>query len=337
MKPLGVIGAFPAPAACRRPAGFTLVELMLAMVLLTVVVGSILTLIISQTHYVSRLSGDVQQLDQVRTAQEMLSLEIADLSRGSVTVARSDSLAYLLPIQWGIICGPIDRNTQQAPPAKGGKTKTGAVAPAYSTTVALQFEPAADALGDPAPDGFALSLDGVSFSYYSAAAWSTLAITQDTAAAIACMNVPGQAPTGKTKAPSKKTAPAPPATVQIGSTSDYYSSAGLTAAVGSTPQERTLLFAYLGVSYFLKPDSTGNVVLYRATRAGTQKLAWPFGSAAGFKYRLNDGSTAATVSVANLARIRAVQLNLPAIRTARAATRADTLNVQPWLSLFNAR
>ena len=306
------------------------------MVLLSIVVGSILTLVLSQTRYVSRLGGDVQQLDQVRTAQELLSLEIADLSRGSVTVARSDSIAYLLPIQWGIVCGPIDRNNQQAPPTKL-KTKTGAVAPLYSATVALQFEQAADALGDPTPDGFALSQDGVTFSYYPTATWSTLAITHDTAAAIACMNTPAQAPAPKTKPPSKKSAPAPPSTVQIGSTDDYYSSTGLTPAVGSTPQERTLMFAYLGVSYFLKRDSTGNMVLYRATRAGTQKLAWPFGSAAGFKYRLDDGSTAATIGVGNLARIRAVQMNLPAIRTARGATQADTLNVQPWLSLFNAR
>lgn len=336
MKPLGVACAFPAPVACRRSAGFTLTELMVAMLLLSIVVGSILTLILSQTSYVSRLGGDVQQLDQVRTAQELLSLEIADLSRGSVTVARSDSIAYLLPIQWGIVCGPIDRNTQQAPPTKL-KTKTGAVAPVYSATVALQFEQAADALGDPTPDGFALSQDGVNFSYYPTATWSTLAITHDTAAAIACMNTSPQAPATKTKPPSKKTAPAPPATVQIGSTDDYYSSTGLTPAVGSTPQERTLMFAYLSVSYFLKGDSTGNMVLYRATKAGTQKLAWPFGSAAGFKYRLDDGSTAATIGVGNLARIRAVQMNLPAIRSAREGTKADTLNVQPWLSLFNAR
>ena len=340
MKPLGVICAVPAPVACRRSAGFTLAEIVVAMLLLSIVVGSIVTLILSQTRYVSRLGGDVQQLDQVRTAQELMSLEIADLSRGSMTFARSDSMAYRLPIQWGIVCGTIDRNAQQAPPANK-KTKTGAVVPVYSTTVALQFEQAADALADPTPDGFALSQDGVTFSYYPTASWAALAMVQDTAAAIACLNTPAQAPTKKAKPPSKKSAPPAPSTTQLGSTDDFYSSTGLTAAVGSTPEERTLMFAYLSVSYFLKRDSTGYMVLYRATRAGTQKLAWPFGTAAGFNYRLDDGSIAYAGASgfipANLPRIRAVQMMLPAIRTAREAAKADTLNVQPWLSLFNAR
>jgi prepilin-type N-terminal cleavage/methylation domain-containing protein len=335
MKTRGAVGAFPAPVACHRSAGFTLVELMVAMVLLSIVVGSIMTLMISQARYVSRLSGDVQRLDQVRTAQQLLSVEIADLSRGSVTFARSDSIAYRLPIQWGIICGPINRNVLQTAPKK--KAKTGADVPTPSTIVALQFEPPADALGDPTPEGFALSLDGVSFSYYPDATGSALAMTPDTAAASACLNDPAQAPKAKAPPPSKKNAPAPPTTTQVGSTDDYYSSAGLTAAAGSMPGERTLIFAYLSVSHFLKSDSTGNTVLYRATSAGTQKLAWPFGSAAGFRYRLDDGSTATTVASGSLARIRAVQVNLPAIRTARGVTSADTINVQPWISLFNAR
>ena len=335
MTTRGAVGAVPAPARCRRAAGFTLVELMVAMVLLSIVVGSILSLIISQSRYVSRISGDVQRLDQVRTAQQSLTEEITDLSRGSVSYALSDSIVYRLPIRWGIICGSINRNSLQTAATK--KTKTGAIVAVPSTTVALQFEPPAEALGSPVPEGFALSLDGVSFTYYPDASGSALTMTLDTAAASACLNAPAQAPTKKAPAHSKKTAPPPPTPTQIGSTDDYYRAAGLTAAVGSTPGERTLIFAYLTVSHFLKSDGKGNLILYRATGAGTQKLAWPFASGAGFLYRLYNGSTHTSVSGGNLALIRAVQVNLPAIRTARGATKGDTMNVQPWISLFNAR
>ena len=61
-----------------------------------------------------RHPGDVV-LERV---QQLLRDEVADLPRSAVVFARRDSLAYRLPIRWGMICGPIDRATTPAKPAK---------------------------------------------------------------------------------------------------------------------------------------------------------------------------------------------------------------------------
>jgi len=314
--------------------GFTLAEMLIAMVLLAVVIGTVLSMILSQSRYVSRVSGDVTTLDQVRASQEMLSYEVADLSRGSITFAGPDSIAYRLPIQWGVICGPIDRFTAQAPPAKKGSTT--AVAPVYSTTVALQFEPDATALGTPAADGIATSLDGVTFKYYPVTNWSSLSITKDTMGAHYCLDA-APSPAKKKVKPGKKGAPPPPPATVIGDVDDYYVSPTLYTTLGGTPDERTLMYAFVEVSYYFKLDNSGGKVLYRNSKGLAQKLAWPFSPSAGFAYRLANATVSNTVSSANLANIRAVRVNLPAVRAQRGAMRADTLNVQPWVYLFNAR
>jgi prepilin-type N-terminal cleavage/methylation domain-containing protein len=340
MRPLPhPVPEFATPAR-RRPAGFTLVELVVSMVLLGVVVASVLSLILSQARFVSRVSSDIQALDQVRTAQETLSYEVSDLPRGAVVYARSDSLVYRLPIKWGLVCGPIDRNQVQAPVIDPKKGTVKVVAP--TTIAAMQMEPDADDLGTTTADGFALSADGTTFSFYPVSNWTTtLGLTaNDTAAAIACLNITAPTVAKAKKAPhTKKTAPAVPAeSVALVPAADYYRSTGLKAAVGGTlPRERTLMFAYLTVSYFLKNDGAGNRILYRATSAGTQSLAWPFAGNAAFNYRLDNNTTGSTISSANVARIRAVQMNLPPVRLRRGAAAGDTMNVQPWLTLYNAR
>lgn len=321
----------------RGAAGFTLIEVMVAMLMLVIVVASVVALIISQTRNLSLVNGDVQALDQVRAAQEMLGNEIAILPRGGVKFARADSIAYHLPIVWGVICGPIDRTHPTTVVTKKTKTSTGASVVLYSDTVAMQYEPDADALGTPTPDGFATSSDGVTFSFYPVATFSSLGITSDTAAASACMSLPPLTTTKKKKKPGKKDAPPPPDTTQVGTSADYYRSGGIKAVVGSAPGERTLMFSYLDVSYYLVNDGTGKKILYRGTKYGSQKLAWPFTASAGFTYRLDDGTTSTTVATSNLPRIRSIQTALPAIRAQRGSTKADTLNVQPWLYLYNAR
>jgi type II secretory pathway pseudopilin PulG len=321
----------------RWALGFTLVEIMISMVMLGIVVGSVAALVISQTRNLGRVTGDVQALDQVRTAQEMLGNEIATLPRGAVQYAAGDSVSYHLPIVWGVICGAIDRTHPLTITTKKTKTTTGATVFVYSDTVAMQYEPDADALGTPTPDGFALSSDGVTFAFYPLANYSSLGITSDTAAASACMSLPPILSTKKKKKPGKKDAPPVPDSTVVGSTADFYRAGGIKAAVGGQVGERTLMFAYLDVGYKLRTDSAGGRILYRGTKYGAEKLAWPFTASAAFAFRLDDGTTVGTVSGLNLARIRAIQTTLPAIRTQRGKARADTLNLQPWLYLYNAR
>lgn len=317
------------PRARPERAGFTLVEMIIGMALLSVLCAVVLAMVTSQTRYVSKINTDVQLLDQVRAANELIGSEVADLPRGAVRYARRDSIAYELPIAWGVICGPMNRQLVQAPPTKA------VVIP--DSVQAIQFEPMATALGSPTPEGFALAFNGVDFTYHPVANWSELKLTQDDLAGNACLDAIPLKGVPVPKVPKGQVPPPPPANVQITAAEEYYRSPALVRIAGIAPAERSLIFAYMKVSYFLKPNGDNGVALYRATAGGSQKLAWPFSSSAGFTYRLADNSTSFTVPSASVPLIRAVRVDLPATRAARNHSRADTLTVQPWMPLYNAR
>ena len=329
-------GKRPAAVAPNRARkGFSLVELIVAMALLSIVCMAILSMITSQTRYVGQINTDVQMLDQVRAANELLSTEIADLPRGAMLFARRDSISYRLPIMWGVICGPVDR---QAVQAKKTKLKKGETPIAPTTKIALEFEPPADVLGDPSPEGLGLSENGTAFNYYPVANWSSLALVSSDSAGLSCLDGPALA--GKKKKagkPKKNALPVPPVVTVIESLEDYYETVQIGALIGDAPDERALILGYVTVNYYLKPVADGEFALYRSTSNGSQKLAWPFSAGAGFTYRLDDNTTSTTVTLANIPRVRAVRVDLPATRKARGNARADSVVVQPWIPLFNAR
>ena len=326
--------ATAAPHRARK--GFTLVELIVGMVLLSIVCTAILSMIISQSRYVGQINTDVQMTDQIRAANELMSSEIADLPRGAVLFARNDSIAYRLPVMWGVVCGPTDRQAFQA---KKTKLKKGETAIAPTTNIALNLEELPDVLGDPQPEGLGISGNGTSFDYWPVAHWSDLHLVSSDSAANSCLDAPAAAP-GKKKPPKPKKGnlPTPPVQTVVESLDNYYETAAIgPIANNDAPDERSLILGYINVSYFLKPVANQGQVLYRSTATGTQKLAWPFSTSAGFTYRLDDATTSTTVTSANLPRVRAVRVDLPVTRSARNNRRADTLAVQPWIPLYNAR
>lgn len=319
----------------RLRAGFTLIEIMMAMVLMALIMTSVVALLMSQVRFASQVNADVQALDEVTATQDLLNGEVASLTRGGVLFARGDSLSYRLPLSWGVVCGPVDRHLKQATQTNK-KSKT-AKAVVYSSTAALALEPTPTAIKGPTPEGFALSGDGANFTYYAVSPWSTMAMTKDTVAALACLRAAPE-PAGKSKnVRGRKTNMNTVTTTTLGSVDDYYTTPRLSTVVGDIPDERTLMITYATVNYYFKTDGTGGVSLYRNTAAGTERVAGPFTTAAGFSFRLSTGATATTYSSGNLALIRAIRTNLPALRAKRGTMAADTLNVQPWLYLFNAR
>jgi prepilin-type N-terminal cleavage/methylation domain-containing protein len=318
----------------KRRVGFTLIEVMMAMVIFAVVMTAVVSLLMSQVRYVSQIGSDVQVLEQVNTAQSLLSSEIASLTRGSVRFARADSVVVALPLSWGVVCGPIDRHLTSAPPANK-KSKKGAATPVYSTTAALSLEPPAADLGSPVPDGFALSTDGANYTYYPVATWSTLGLANDTTAALACMTRPSVSSGGK-KDPKKAVATPPTTTTLYAPREEYWRSTGLAGAVGEAPDGGSLMLTYLTVSYFFRAES-GGMFLYRSSKLGAQKLAGPFDWQAGFLYRLANGTSATSIVSASLPNIRAIRPTLVAVRRSRQTVKADTLTINPWMYLFNAQ
>lgn len=322
----------PRPHRARRRRGFTLTEILIAMTLMAIVISAVVTLLLSQSRFVSRISGDVAALDQAAVAEEMLRTEVASLPAGALLLARPDSLAFRLPLSWGVVCGPLDRSTKASGAKKKGKTPV-----AYSTTAALVLEPAAAALGNPTPDGIALSPNGTTFTYLPVNPWSTLGLAQSATAAEACVNRPTVA-AGKKDDRGKDGDDDGVTAAEIDNLGDYWSSPQLaTVAGGTMPSERTFLFTYGVVTYYFKAEGAAGVALYRATSAGAQPVAGPFTAQAGFSYRLASGTTATAYAGATLSDIRAIRATLPAVRERRGAVSSDTVSLNPWLHLVNAR
>jgi prepilin-type N-terminal cleavage/methylation domain-containing protein len=336
-----------------RRQGFTLAEVLIAMTLMAIIILSVVSMLITQTRFLTRVSGDIATLDRVNPVMDMLATEIASLPPSAIVTATADRLIYRLPLQWGVICGPVDRATKTS----GGKKKSKTANVTYSSVMALALEPEATALGSPTPDGFGLSPNGRTFTY-RAITWSNLGLSglapanasasdsrrvASEAAGVACLNSTPPLPAGNSgnfrNAKSSQTVRAS----QIGNIQDYRQSTGLVAQNNNVvPAERSLFVAFQLVEYRFESEGTSGRRLVRITSATTnaQRLGGPYASTAGFSFLLttSDAPVTEVTGTNDLDRIRAIRANLPARRVQRGAVaEATTQNVQPWLYLINAR
>jgi len=309
----------------RSERGFTLIELMVSLVLTGLALALIVSITLTQSRAAVRMESSVRQLEQVRLTADLLSTEIADLPRGFVLYARDDSLSYLLPISWGVLCGELTRADATAKKKKKKPKKGDPLPPEYDPDAALYLEPLPTSMGAPTPEGFGVSLDGVDWSFYPTPNWAALGVVADYKARGACLDsVKVKPPTGKKLALNP-----PPET--------YFKFPNYSGITIAQPPEQAVFAAYVMVSYYLKPESDGSKTLYRAISGTNQKLAWPFTPNAGFRYRLADGSELTTVSAADLVKIRSIKATLPAQKLADPRWQSDSLEIAPWMPLYNSR
>jgi prepilin-type N-terminal cleavage/methylation domain-containing protein len=313
--------------------GFTLTEMILALVLTSAMAATALSVIMTHSRSVTRMEATVRQLEQVRLSADLLATEIGDVTRSGVLFARGDSLAFRLPVAWGVVCGQITRNIQSTGKVKKAKKGVVVVTP-YDSNAALFFEQPATALGAPAPEGWGVSANGRDWTFYDVANWNALGIVTDTVTARpACLDV---VPVN-TKKLKKGATPPPPPPATPGLATDYWRFPMMGAVTGAPPPERGVFAAFIKISYFLKPDSSGSLALYRRIGGVTQKLAWPFANNAGFQYALSDGTIEASVAAGDLTRVRKIKTTLPARKEANARWQADSILIAPWMPLYNAR
>ena len=95
-------------SAERRSArpGFTLVELLVAMFISIALVAVVLQLLNGQTRFVASQSQREEAQQNVRGALEVLSSEVRSAIPGAVTLAEAQTLEFMQPRIWGMLCGP---------------------------------------------------------------------------------------------------------------------------------------------------------------------------------------------------------------------------------------
>lgn len=287
-------------------AGFSLIEIILAAVLSSLIMAGAMSMIFTQTRTLQQLDERTQQMDLARSANDLASGEIAHLTRESAIAAAADSFAFKLPISWGVVCGEIGKQKKPKGKLKKGPQPT-------TETIAIYLEPLPRSLGAPNPQGFGLSADGITWTFFPVSDWSALGIQASSTAVEPCLD-------------------------EDAATGDFRIFPGMSARIGYVPAERTLMLTYINASYSLRPDNqgVGGISLFRTTAAGRERLGGPFSSQAGFRYRLSDRSEAATVSAADLDKIEWVRISLPSVARDSRFT-SEALVTQPWIPLYNSR
>ncbi|HEX2091970.1 MAG TPA: prepilin-type N-terminal cleavage/methylation domain-containing protein [Longimicrobiaceae bacterium] len=96
----------------RGSAGFTLVEVMVAMMITGILATVIFQLVQGQGRFVAMQSGREEVQDNARGALELIASELRSLPAEGILSADSNSIRFRLPRAWGVLC--------DAPAALGG-------------------------------------------------------------------------------------------------------------------------------------------------------------------------------------------------------------------------
>lgn len=277
--------------------GFTIIELLVAFVLFSVVVGSSISLLMSQRALYDVL-GDRQALQRnVRAAVDLVASDLRSIPFGGVIEGREDSVVVRYPIRWGLVCGHLNKQAPSKdpldpppPPAPDAEIYMPIMAdPIYAfTQTGLGFRGAdsvwvfIDEAGTPQP-------------------WEDSLYVEST---VFCTEGPGaKVRTDKFDKEGNL--------VEVGDTLlpqyrrffDYYT------YVGSEAYANAQVIAYSTVTYRFGPSvfEPGTRALFRITSDGEQELSGLFDSDSGFEYILENGVVHTNLppgQIANLVEIR---------------------------------
>jgi prepilin-type N-terminal cleavage/methylation domain-containing protein len=98
--------------------GFTLVEIMVALVIGSLLVGIVLQFVLGQARFASSQAGREEVQQNLRGALEIVSSELRAAPSRSILLGESQAVEFFAPVRWGVVC------------ATNGSTETTAIFPA---------------------------------------------------------------------------------------------------------------------------------------------------------------------------------------------------------------
>jgi prepilin-type N-terminal cleavage/methylation domain-containing protein len=124
-----------------RSAGFTLIEVMVALVISGILAGVIFQLVRGQGRFVSVQNAREEVQQNARGALEIISSELRTIHPSGLVTAQNSALTFRLPRAWGISCGI------------GSTTELTAVFPAALPAGMTALAGISGIMGDETPDG----------------------------------------------------------------------------------------------------------------------------------------------------------------------------------------
>ncbi len=90
---------------CRARRGFSLVELLITLVLVSIIGVAAGNMLMSQTRFYTRLSGQRDARSVTRNARNIIQTELSMIEAGGgVAAATNDSITVRMPYAWGVFC-----------------------------------------------------------------------------------------------------------------------------------------------------------------------------------------------------------------------------------------
>lgn len=89
----------------RPDAGFTFVEVMVALLIAALLVGVVFEIVRGQGRFVTVQSAREEVQQNTRGALELMASELRSVEPGGLVATDSNSITFLLPRAWGLYCG----------------------------------------------------------------------------------------------------------------------------------------------------------------------------------------------------------------------------------------
>ncbi len=260
-----------------KELGFTLVELLIALTLFSVVMASTVGLLMSQRTLYDVQADRMALQRSIRASVDLMAGELRSVPPGGVLAARPDSITVRYPIRWGLVCGlAVDGSG-------GGEMFLRAAEDAL-----FEYQ-AQSGYGIREPDGDWIYFEEADPQWEGTLYAESLFLCKEGAGA------KFQATTTYNKDGSVKT-------YADTANADYVRFDDFATVTGAAPVTASEFIVYSDITYLFAPSDfePGTRALFRNMPGAQQELAGLFSDDAGFEYLLDNGQVRTNVGVGQL-------------------------------------